>query len=238
MSPIWTIELLVYLTAALGSMLVVICLLRRENKVHKITDARLRLPEALESIPAPGSALEKDVGVRRHSPTKSGVHTSPNRDDETSAQEIEPRNRRKTRRFPVSIFAKVTRLDGKKGVFECEIADISQGGLCLCLPEFIPSETLVGIEFLYRRYFGVVCRAQEVGGLFVTGIQFDDAIDLAEISKILYAADFEIKESVVSVRSAQEMVDTYVGSAAAASTHGTINYVPKPPLMSRPGKRS
>jgi hypothetical protein len=59
-----------------------------------------------------------------------------------------------------------------------------------------------------------VCRSQEVGGLFITGIQFEDPIDLAEISRILHVADLETKESVVSIRSAQEqeMVGTYVGS--------------------------
>ena len=208
------IGLFVYLTAALGSALTAIYLLRRENKERKSTNARLCLPEALEGIAALGRALEKDAGVRLQAPNKSGVHTPPNGDDEIPAQAVEPRELRKTRRFPVSIFAKVTRLDGKKTVFECEIADISQGGLCLCLPEFIPSETLVGIEFLYRSYFGVVCRSQEVGGLFITGIQFEDPIDLAEISRILHVADLETKESVVSIRSAQEqeMVGTYVGS--------------------------
>jgi PilZ domain-containing protein len=211
MNQIWTIELVVYLTAALGSALAAIYLLRMENKERKSTDAPLGLPEALEGIPALGRALEKEAGVRPQSPNKSGVHTRPNGDDETPAPGSEPRELRKTRRFPVSIFAKVTRLDGKKGIFECEIADISQGGLCLCLPEFIPSETLVGIEFLYRSYFGVVCRAQEVGGLFITGIQFEDPIDLAEISQILHVADLETKESAVSVRSAHEMVDTYLG---------------------------
>ena len=238
MNQTWTIELVVYLTAALASALAAIWLLRTRNKGRKSTDARLGLPETLKGIPALERTLDNDAGVRPQLPDKSGVHTAANEDTKTPEESVEPRELRKTRRFPVSIFAKVTRLDGKKGICECEVADISQGGLCLCLPEFIPSGTLVGIEFLYRRYFGVVCRAQEVGGLFVTGIQFDDAIDLAEISQILYAADFEIKESVVSVRSAQEMVDTYVGSAAAASTHGTINYVPKPPLMSRPEKPS
>ena len=59
-----------------------------------------------------------------------------------------------------------------------------------------------------------------MGGLFITGIQFEDPIDLAEISRILHVADLETKESVVSIRSAQEMVDTYVGGAAADSRHG------------------
>jgi PilZ domain-containing protein len=95
--------------------------------------------------PALEKALEKDAGVRLQAPNKSGVHIAANEDSKTPEEAVEPLELRKTRRFPVSIFAKVTRLDGKKGVFECEIADISQGGLCLCLPESIPSETLVGI---------------------------------------------------------------------------------------------
>lgn len=222
MNQPWTIELFPYLTAALGSALAAIYLLRRDSKERKSTEARLCLSEAAESIPALGKALLKDAGARPQLAAKSGVRTAANQDSRAPEEAVEPRNLRKTRRFPVSIFAKVTRLDGKKGAFECEIADISQGGLCLCVPEIIPSETLVGIEFMYRSYFGVVCRSQEVGGLFITGIQFEEPIDLAEISQILHAADFETNESVVSIRSAQEMVDIYAGGAAADSRHGIM----------------
>lgn len=179
MSRTWINGLFVYLTTTRGSALTPIFQLRREDIERKRTDA----PEALGSICTLESGAPEDGGTRLSRP-------SPNT-DEILAERNEPRERRKTRRFPVSIFAKVTRLDGKKGTFECEIADISQGGMCLCLPEFIPSGTLVGVEFLHKRYFGTVCQAQEVGGLFITGIQFEEPIDYADVSQILHAADSE-----------------------------------------------
>jgi hypothetical protein len=180
--------------------LTAIYLLRHENAARKSTEARLRLSEAAESIPRLAQALETDA-ARFPTQIESSGQSPLEVDRETEDTEIDPRNLRSSRRFPVSIFAKLTRLEGDKQIFDCEVADISRGGACLSLPEFIPPGSLVKIEFQYQMYLGEVCRTQEVGGQFISGIKFERMIDLAEVSRILRVAGFEAKEAMPSVSS-------------------------------------
>ena len=190
------------LVELLGSALALtaIYLLRHENAARKSTEARLRLSEAAESIPPLAQALEK-YATRLQPQSESSGQSLLELGGETEAAEIDPRNLRSSRRFPVSIFAKLTRLEGAKQIFDCEVADISRGGVCLSLPEFISPGTLVKIEFQYRMYLGEVCRTQEVGGQFISGIKFERMIDLTELSRILRVAGFEAKEATPSVSS-------------------------------------
>jgi hypothetical protein len=207
--------------------LTAIYLLRRENKERKSTDARLRLSEAAEGIPARGQSLS-DIGAgpRVASPvsrdsiipdTAAGIVAldaavsdsgslvpqalAPNPDSEPSQK------RRRTRRFPISLLAKIARLDGPKGVMEGEIGDISQGGARLRLPEFVPPGGLVKVEFRNRMFLGEVRSCEESQGCFIAGVQFEHMVDLTELSRILREIGIEAQGTGASVNPRRDLVN-------------------------------
>lgn len=178
--------------------LTAIHLLRRENAARKSTEARLRLSEAAEGVPVFRSALQNGDGTIPPQTAGSGTEPAANADTWPSGPEP-PRKLRRDRRFPVSVHATFTMLDGDRQVLVCRVADISQGGASLCLPELVPPGRLVKVEFQHHMYLGEVCWVQEVGELFITGVRFEQTLDLNELSRILREAGYEAREAGVSV---------------------------------------
>lgn len=181
--------------------LTAIYLLRHENAARKSTEARLRLSEAAEGLPALARALGNNaVGLQPQDESRDQSLLELG-GGETEAAEIDPRDLRNSRRFPVSLVGKLTRMGADEKTLYCEVADISRGGACLSLPEFIPPGALVKIEFQYQMYLGEICRTQQVGGQFISGVKFEHMIDLGELSRILRVAGFEAKEAPSRVSS-------------------------------------
>lgn len=191
-------------------------LLKRENVERKSTDARLRLSESNERplhdpLPPSPSSLRKlmDAQTAANTPLNGSQPSHPKAlEEQTAAGDPQanshgsnhPKRLRKTRRFPVSLLSRVTRLDGEKIVIDCEIVDISQGGARLCLAQQIPAGALLKIEFRGCLFLGEVCRCEEIEGIYFAGVRFEHMIDLAQLARILREIGFEQRVASGSAR--------------------------------------
>jgi hypothetical protein len=196
--------------------LTTIYLLKRENVARKSTDARLRLSESnerpLHAPPPPSpSSLRKlmDAQTAADSPMNGTQPSHPKALEEQAAVgdaqanshgSYHPKRLRKTRRFPVSLLSRVTRLDGEKIVIDCEIVDLSQGGARLCSAQQIPAGALLKIEFRDCLFLGEVCRCEEIEGIYFAGVRFEHMIDLAQLARILREIGFEQRVASGSAR--------------------------------------
>ncbi|MEP7365670.1 MAG: PilZ domain-containing protein [Acidobacteriota bacterium] len=166
--------------------LTAIYLLKQENSERKSTDARLRLSEAVEAVPELSG-----IGMANGLAAATGEVT----------ESLEPGpKQRKARRFAVSVLAQITQLDGDMLSYECEIGDISQGGVRVAMPVHIPPGSPVKMEFREFLFLGEVRWEEESDGIFFAGIQFERAIDLTNFSKLLRDIGLEKKGTGVQMR--------------------------------------
>jgi PilZ domain-containing protein len=207
--------------------LTAIHLLRKENEERKSIDGRVRLSQAVESIPNLGQQrarpaapppVEPGAIVRDASASIAALDASVSERDRS----VPPHEQRKARPLPVSLLAKIARLDGPKGVMEGEIEDISQGGARLCLPEFVPPGGLLKVEFRNRMSLGEVRSCEELQGRYVAGVQFEHMVDLTELSRILREIGLETRKTGARMRSAGNQNRSFAGKNSAISFCSTV----------------